>query len=390
MLFTNANLFLDGCFQRGAFRVENGRFAEILTDAAGDGIDLHGQYVIPGLVDIHNHGNSGADFSDGDYDGLVKMAKYLAANGVTSFAPASMTLPYDVLEAAYKTAAALKKAAPEGCARLMGINMEGPFFSEKKKGAQNGAYLRDPDFAAFRKLYEGCGGLVRIIDVAPELPGACEFVRQAKELCTVSIAHTDADYEDVLKAREFGYDFVTHLYSGMSSLRRLRARRHLGLVETAFLMDDLTVEIIADGKHLPPELLRLIVKNKAWDRICLITDSMRGAGMPEGSRPRLGSLSDGQETVIADGVAYLPDRSAYAGSVCTADRCIQTMINQAGVPLLDAVRMMTVNPARALGIDGRKGILRPGMDADVCVFDQAIHIQHVFVHGELRYSAEEC
>ena len=155
-------------------------------------------------------------------------------------------------------------------------------------------------------------------------------------------------------------------------------------------MDDLTVEIIADGKHLPPELLRLIVKNKAWDRICLITDSMRGAGMPEGSRPRLGSLSDGQETVIADGVAYLPDRSAYAGSVCTADRCIQTMINQAGVPLLDAVRMMTVNPARALGIDGRKGILRPGMDADVCVFDQAIHIQHVFVHGELRYSAEEC
>lgn len=139
MLFTNANLFLDGCFQRGAFRVENGRFAKILTDAAGDGIDLHGQYVIPGLVDIHNHGNSGADFSDGDYDGLVKMAKYLAANGVTSFAPASMTLPYDVLEAAYKTAAALKKAAPEGCARLMGINMEGPFFSEKKKARRTQA-----------------------------------------------------------------------------------------------------------------------------------------------------------------------------------------------------------------------------------------------------------
>ena len=158
MLFTNANLFLDGCFQRGAFRVENGRFAEILTDAAGDGIDLYGQYVIPGLVDIHNHGNSGADFSDGDYDGLAKMAKYLAANGVTSFAPASMTLPYDVLEAAYKTAAALRKAAPEGCARLMGINMEGPFFSEKKKGAQNAAYLRLPDYDAFSRavdaLYE--------------------------------------------------------------------------------------------------------------------------------------------------------------------------------------------------------------------------------------------
>ena len=180
MLFTNANLFVDGRFQRGAFRVENGRFAEILTDAAGDGIDLHGQYVIPGLVDIHNHGNSGADFSDGDYDGLVKMAKYLAANGVTSFAPASMTLPYDVLEAAYKTAAALKKTAPEGCARLMGINMEGPFFSEKKKGAQNASYLRLPDYAAFERLYNASEGLLRIADIAAELPGAVEFTERPR------------------------------------------------------------------------------------------------------------------------------------------------------------------------------------------------------------------
>ena len=196
MLFTNANLFIDGRFQRGAFRVENGRFAEITPDAAGDGIDLHGQYVIPGLVDIHNHGNSGADFSDGDYDGLVKMAKYLAANGVTSFAPASMTLPYDVLETAYKTAAALKKAAPGGCARLMGINMEGPFFSEKKKGAQNADYLRLPDYAAFERLYDASEGLLRVADIAAELPGAVEFTEKASKLCTVSIAHTDCTYEE--------------------------------------------------------------------------------------------------------------------------------------------------------------------------------------------------
>ena len=139
MLFKNANIFSDGRFQHGSFRVENGRFTEILTTVpAEDGIDLENQYVIPGLVDVHNHGNSGADFSDGDYDGLVKMARYLAQNGVTSFAPASMTLPYDVLEAAYKTAVQLKNAPPSGCARIVGIQMEGPFFSEKKKGAQNG------------------------------------------------------------------------------------------------------------------------------------------------------------------------------------------------------------------------------------------------------------
>ena len=176
MLFKNANVFVDGRFQHGAFRVENGRFTEVLdTVPAEDGVDLENQYVIPGLVDVHNHGNSGADFSDGDYDGLVKMARYLAQNGVTSFAPASMTLPYDVLEAAYKTAVRLKKEQPEDCARLMGIQMEGPFFSEKKKGAQNSAYLREPDFAAFKRLYDVSEGLIRIADVAAELPGAVEF-----------------------------------------------------------------------------------------------------------------------------------------------------------------------------------------------------------------------
>ena len=197
MLFKNANIFVNGRFQHGSFRVENGRFTEILTTVpTEDGIDLNNQYVIPGLVDVHNHGNSGADFSDGDYDGLVKMARYLAQNGVTSFAPASMTLPYDVLETAYKTAVRLRNEQLEGCARLMGIHMEGPFFSEKKKGAQNGAYLRLPDFAAFKRLYDASEGLIRIADVAAELPGAVEFAEKASKLCTVSIAHSDCTYEE--------------------------------------------------------------------------------------------------------------------------------------------------------------------------------------------------
>ena len=166
MLFKNANIFVDGRFQHGSFRVENGRFSEMLSAVPEeDGVDLENQYVIPGLIDVHNHGNSGADFSDGDYAGLVKMAHYLAKNGVTSFAPASMTLPYDVLEKAFATARRLADEAPEGKAVLRGIQMEGPFFSEKKKGAQNGAYLRDPDFAAFKRLYDVSEGLIRIADV---------------------------------------------------------------------------------------------------------------------------------------------------------------------------------------------------------------------------------
>ena len=190
MLFKNANIFVGGKFRHGSFRAENGSFTEILTTVPAEGgIDLNDQYVTPGLVDVHNHGNSGADFSDGDYDGLVKMARYLAQNGVTGFAPASMTLPYDVLETAYRTAVRLKREQPSGCARLLGIRMEGPFFSEKKKGAQNGAYLKAPDFDAFKKLYDASEGLIRIADVAAELPGAVEFTKLASKLCTVSIAH---------------------------------------------------------------------------------------------------------------------------------------------------------------------------------------------------------
>ncbi len=219
MLFKNANLFVDGQFQHGSFRVENGKFTEILNAVpTEDGVDLENQYVIPGLIDVHNHGNSGADFSDGDYDGLVKMARYLAQNGVTGFAPASMTLPYDVLETAYRTAVRLRNEQPTGCARLLGIQMEGPFFSEKKKGAQNGAYLKNPDFGAFKRLYDVSGGLIRIADVAAELPGAVEFTKLASKLCTVSIAHTDCTYEEASTVFDAGASHLTHLYNAMPGI----------------------------------------------------------------------------------------------------------------------------------------------------------------------------
>lgn len=178
MFYKNARIFTpDFRFRTGAFEVRDGLFGEVLPEnVPADAVDLNGATVIPGLIDVHSHGNSGADFSDGDYDGLVKMAAYLAKNGVTSFAPASMTLPYDVLETAFRTAVRLHRIAPKGCARLLGIQMEGPFFSEKKKGAQNAAYLRLPDYDAFARLYNAAEGLLRIADVAPELSGAVEFL----------------------------------------------------------------------------------------------------------------------------------------------------------------------------------------------------------------------
>ena len=218
MNFKNALVYTeDFRFVRCGFSVENGRFAAV-GEEKEDAVDLNGKRVIPGLIDVHTHGNSGADFSDGDYEGDVAMARYEAQNGVTAFAPASMTLPYDVLEKAFAEGLRVKKEAPEGCARLIGVNMEGPYFSEKKKGAQNAEYLKKPDFEGFKRLYDGSEGLVRIVDIAPELEGAAEFIEKASKLCTVSIAHTDCTYEDALSAINAGASQLTHLFNAMPSI----------------------------------------------------------------------------------------------------------------------------------------------------------------------------
>ena len=255
MVFKNANIFTeDFQFVRGGFTVENGRFGKVFEgDCDCKGYDLGGAYVIPGLIDVHNHGNSNADFSDGSYEGVARMAAYLGANGVTSFAPASMTLPYDVLEKAFATAAKLHAEKPAGSSKLQGIQMEGPFFSEKKKGAQNGAYLRLPDYDAFEKLFNGCGGLVKIVDVAPELEGAEEFVAKASKLCTVSIAHTDSDYEHAKAAIDAGVTHLTHLYNAMPPIHH----RKPGVIGACAENKKVRAELICDGIHVHPSSIRM-------------------------------------------------------------------------------------------------------------------------------------
>ena len=372
MLFKNANLFVDGQFQHGSFRVENGKFTEILNAVpTEDGVDLENQYVIPGLIDVHNHGNSGADFSDGDYDGLVKMARYLAQNGVTGFAPASMTLPYDVLETAYRTAVQLRNEQPTGCARLLGIQMEGPFFSEKKKGAQNGAYLKNPDFGAFKRLYDVSEGLIRIADVAAELPGAVEFTKLASKLCTVSIAHTDCTYEEASAVFDAGASHLTHLYNAMPGIHH----RKPGVIPAAVENEQVSAELISDGQHVHPASVRLAFRMFGPARMVLISDSLRCCGMPDGEY-ELG----GQPVFLQGGVARLSD-GTIAGSATNVYDCMLRAISF-GIPREDAVRAATYNPARQLGCLDEVGSIRDGKQADFVICDAELNRREVWLAGE--------
>ena len=373
MFYKNARIFTsDFQFHTGAFEVTDGVFGEVLPETVpADAVDLCGATVIPGLVDVHSHGNSGADFSDGDYEGLKKMEAFYAQCGVTSFAPASMTLPYNVLAKAFDTAARLHAEAPDGLSRLMGIQMEGPYFSYKKRGAQNPDYLRESDFEGFRALYELCGGMVRIVDVAPELPGAAEFAEKASRLCTVSIAHTDSDYDHAKAAIDAGVTHLTHLYNAMPPIHH----RNPGVIPAAVENPNVQAEIICDGYHIHPASVRLAF-TMFRNRMVLVSDSGRCAGQPEGTQFQLG----GQDAWLRGGVAKLAD-GTIACSATNLWKCLQNVLSW-GIAEEEAVRAATANPAKAIGAADKIGAIETGKLADFVVTNADYTQKRVFIGGK--------
>ena len=347
-------------------------------------INANGNYISPGFIDLHVHGGGGHDFMDNTIEAFLRIAETHAQYGTTAMLPTTLSSSRARLLETLKTYNEAERMNKVG-SQFIGMHLEGPYFALNQAGAQDPRYIRNPDPTEYREILAAYPCIKRW-SAAPELPGAIEFGNYVtSQGVLAAMAHTDAVYEEALAGFENGYKLVTHLYSGMSGVTRRHAIRYAGVIEAAYLINDLDVEIIADGIHLPPPLLKLVYKIKGSERTALITDAMRAAGT-NATESILGSLEDGLKVIIEDGVAKLPDRFAFAGSVATFDRLVRNMVWLAGVPLSDAVKMASATPARIMGIADKKGSIAVGMDADLVIFDEDINVQTTIAQGRVVYN----
>ena len=367
---------------------EDGKILQIgageCSAEADETIDAQGRYVSPGFIDIHTHGAGGADYMDGTIEAYLTAAKMSARHGATLVFPTTLTSSNKVLFDTFDLYERAVEANTEGAA-FGGMHLEGPYFNPKQAGAQDPRYLRNPQPEDYLEIISRSKNIARW-SFSPELEGAPEFAAElSKHGIIPSVGHTDASFEQCDAAYKSGRSLITHFYSCVSSITRNQGYRTAGVMEYGYYQDGMAVEIIADGHHVPSSLLHLIVKVKGHDNVVLVTDSMRGAGMPEGPSI-LGGLADGQECIIEGGVARLMDRSGFAGSVCTTDRLVRTMISIGGCTLEQAVKMASFNPARVMGVSDRKGSLEVGKDADIVIFDDNINVAATIVGGRKVYS----
>lgn len=373
MLLIHAN-YLDEDFRlvQGDIEIEDGKILRVGKDLPRKeedlAVDCAGSYtVVPGFVDVHIHGCAGADTCDATREAQEAMAAFLLAHGVTSFCPTTMTTSRETIQAALLAAKDMMDHPMEGGARVVGVNMEGPFIAKERKGAQKEEDILPPDFPLFQQFYEESGGIVRLVDVAPEQPGGLEFVEKASQLCTVSIAHTTADYDQAKAAFDKGVTHATHLFNAMSGLHH----RKPGVVGAVFDDSRVRGELICDGFHIHPAVLRAAFR-LLGDRALIVSDSMRANGMPEGEAFDLG----GQMVTVHQGKALLPD-GTIAGSVTNLHQEIKNLVSF-GVPFEQAVKAATLLPARAIGLDGEIGSIAPGKRADLVVLDENLDIAAVY------------
>ncbi|UKT66121.1 N-acetylglucosamine-6-phosphate deacetylase [Pedobacter mucosus] len=369
--------------------IENGKIIEI-TDkniefSNAEVIDAKSKYISPGFIDIHVHGGGGHDFMDNTLEAFLGIANTHAKFGTTAMMPTTLSCEKDDLLKTLDLYAIADKQNFNG-ASFIGLHIEGPYFSMEQRGAQDPRYIRNPDEEEYKEVLAYSKDIKRW-SAAPELNGALAFGKYMQQHGIMpAIAHTNAIYEEIVKALDYGFTHATHFYSCMTGVTRRNAFRYAGVIEAAYLIDQMTVEIIVDGVHLPAPLLKLVYKIKGANKTALITDAMRAAGMPPGESI-LGSLKDGLKVIVEDNVAKLPDRSAFAGSVATTNLLVRNMMELADVPLIDAVRMASLTPAEIIGIDYKKGSIEKGKDADILIFDQHININNTILNGKSVYTS---
>ena len=336
-------------------------------------IDAKGMYIVPGGVELHVHGGGGRDFMEGTEEAFRVAIKTHMQHGTTSIFPTLSSSTIPMIRAAAETT---EKLMAEPDSPVLGLHLEGHYFNPKMAGAQIPEWIKNPDPEEYIPLLEDTHCIKRW-DAAPELPGAMQFGKYiTSKGVMAAIGHTAAEYEDVLTAYEVGYRHATHFYNAMPGFHKRREYKYEGTVESVYLIDDMTVEVVADGIHVPPTILRLVYKIKGVERTCLVTDALACTATDSQTAfdPRV---------IIEDGVCKLSDRSALAGSIATMDRLIRTMVQKADIPLADAVRMASETPARIMGVYDRKGSLQRGKDADIIVLDKDLQLRAVWAMGKL-------
>ncbi len=372
-------ILVEGTIIKSIGKAEDVKFPE-----GAEVVDAGGKWVLPGFIDLHCHGAKGCDTMDGTLSDIETIARYHAGGGTTAFLP---TTASSSLEAILRALQAIREARSVGVdgAAVIGAHLEGPFFAYPKRGCHLPIYVRNPRPIEYDRMLEYADDIASMT-LAPELDGAEALIKALVDNnIVVSIGHSDATYSQLIKAVDWGASHVTHMYCAMSSIVKDGPARIIGVVETTLLLDELTTEVIADGKHLPPELIKMVLKAKGLDKVCVVTDAMRGAGMPPGVYTF--GPKDGQEAVVQDGMAVMPDRTGYASSVVRMNDLIKVLIGPVGLSLADAVRMASIIPARIIGVDSKMGSLEAGKDANIVIADDNMDIHTTIVEGETAFQS---
>ena len=376
MVIQNGKIFREnGKFETIDLFVEDG----IIVDKTkqNEVIDASGLYVIPGLIDIHFHGCMGYDFCDASHEAISEMAKYQLRNGITAICPASMTLDVEHLKDIFRCAASYRD---NDGAELVGIYMEGPFLSVGKKGAQAETYLRKADVTVFEKLQDEAGHMIKVLAIAPEEEGAMDFIKEMSQHVQISVAHTCADYSTAMKAFEYGAGQVTHLYNGMNGMNH----REPGVIGAVSDNQDVMAELICDGLHIHPAVVRATFKMLGDDRIILVSDSMSACGLGDGIYD-LG----GQEIEVKEGIAKIAGTEVIAASVKNVMECMKTAVKHMHIPLESAIKACTQNPAKAIGVYDQMGSITIGKKANLVIMDECLNIRYVIKDGKLVHCQKE-